>query len=397
MVTYGWDLSHYDSPDSRHAVVEGFQFFTHKAGGDSPDAEIGRWWDLMKPLRGQALLGAYWVLYPRDAARRADSFIARLDATCDGWRDGPFILQVDCEIWGGDLGSKPGRSDIRAFCDRLTDRMPKLRPIVYAPKWAYGDSLTGLGYPLWASSYVTGTGSASSLYPGDTSARWNSYSGQVPAVLQFSSSATIAGQSTCDANAYRGTIEELTALVSPGWKDQIMATVDLTPAALRAVEAACADALAGFLFGAFHAAGNGNTGDAVYAAADTDTKRSWRNARDTLQGVVGGPVDPGTILAAIATLDAVDEAALAAALIPGLGAVISTALQNSIPDGTLTAEEVQQITENALRNVLRTGTDVPSLLEHADSAALPVWDTLTREQREARQAGIAGTGGTPAE
>ena len=39
MAIYGWDLSHYDSPDSRRAVDEGFSFFTHKAGGDANDAE----------------------------------------------------------------------------------------------------------------------------------------------------------------------------------------------------------------------------------------------------------------------------------------------------------------------------------------------------------------------
>jgi hypothetical protein len=229
---YGWDLSHYDGPDSRDAVGQGFSFFTHKAGGDANDAELGTWWDLMKDYRLRALLGAYWVQYPGNPVTRADMFISRLDSQCPGWRDGPFILQVDCEIWGGDRGTLPGKADIKAFCDRLRVRCPKLVPVVYAPKWCYGDTLTGLGYPLWASSYVAGSGAASALYPGDNSSKWAAYSGQVPAILQFTSSAVIAGQTTCDANAYRGTLDQLTALLAPGWIAEIddMSEQDATSA-----------------------------------------------------------------------------------------------------------------------------------------------------------------------
>jgi hypothetical protein len=214
---YGWDLSHYDSPGSGGAVGEGFLFFTHKAGGDANDAELAAWWNIMKPYRDRVLLGAYWVQYPGSPSSRADAFIARLDSQCPGWRDGPFILQVDCEIWGGDTSTKPGVADIRTFCNRLRLHMPRLMPIVYAPKWAYGNSLAGLGYPLWASSYVSGAGSASKLYPGDNAAGWNAYSGQTPLILQFTSSATIAGQTTCDANAFRGSFAQLQTMLAPGW------------------------------------------------------------------------------------------------------------------------------------------------------------------------------------
>jgi hypothetical protein len=223
MTIFGWDASHYDAvPTGAKVVSEGIQFMTHKAGGDADDAEIGAWWAALKPVRGRVLLGAYWVLYPGSPTARADAFLARLDATCPGWRDGPFILQVDCEIWGGNAATKPGKADIQSFCARLVAKCPKLRPIVYAPEWAYNESLAGLGYPLWASSYVSGAGFASVLYPGDTSTRWHSYSGQTPAILQFSSSATIAGQTTCDANAFRGSLAQLTAITSPGWEAEDM-------------------------------------------------------------------------------------------------------------------------------------------------------------------------------
>jgi lysozyme len=217
-VIWGWDASHYDAvPDGARVVAEGYEFMTHKAGGDADDAELAAWWKAMKPHRDDILLGAYWVLYPGSPSTKADRFLARLDSQCPGWRDGPFILQVDCEKWNGDSSTVPSKADIKAFCNRLKQKAPKLTPIVYAPKWVYGNTLTGLGYPLWASAYVDGSGAASKLYPGDNSSKWDDYSGQTPAILQFTSSATIAGQTTCDANAFKGSRADLVKLLAPGW------------------------------------------------------------------------------------------------------------------------------------------------------------------------------------
>lgn len=221
MTIFGWDMSHYDAPSIGKAVAEGFVFITHKAGGDANDTEIAAWWNGVKNLDTNVLLGAYWVQYPGDPTGKADRFLSRLDATCPGWRDRPFILQVDCEKWNNDPGTVPSKADIEAFCDRLQNRMPKLKPIVYGPEWVYHENLRGLNYPLWASAYVGGSGAASKLYPGDNSSKWAAYSGQTPAILQFSASAVIGGQTTSDANAYRGTLDQLKALVAPGWKDDL--------------------------------------------------------------------------------------------------------------------------------------------------------------------------------
>jgi hypothetical protein len=236
MTIFGWDMSHFDAPGIGAAVAEGISFTTHKAGGDKDDPEIGTWWAGVHGLDpGRVLLGAYWVLFPGNPAGRADAFLARLDATCPGWRDRPFLLQADCEKWNNDPATVPGLGDIQAFCGRLAAQMPKLRPVVYAPKWVYGDGLVGLRYPLWASSYVTGTDGFRALYPGDGSSRWAGYSGQTPAILQYSSSATIGGQTTSDANAYRGTLAELVALAAPGWSDDMELTSDNLQAIAKAV------------------------------------------------------------------------------------------------------------------------------------------------------------------
>jgi hypothetical protein len=220
MRIFGWDLSHYDAPGIGDAVGEGYSFFTHKAGGDADDTEISTWWGHVKNLGSDVVLGAYWVLYPGKAAQRADLFLERLDTTCKGWRDrDAFILQVDCEKWNGSQSTVPGKADIKAFCDRLVARTGgRYRPVVYAPHWVYQNSLTGLGYPLWSSAYVGGSGYGSDLYAaggGDAGIGWNSYSGQVPIIWQFTSSAKIAGQTTCDANAFRGTVAQLKSAVTP--------------------------------------------------------------------------------------------------------------------------------------------------------------------------------------
>lgn len=222
MTIFGWDMSHFDAPSIGSALSEGISFFTHKAGGDAFDSELTSWWNGVKRSNpATTLLGAYWVLYPGTPGTRADAFLARLDDICDGWRDREFILQADCEKWNGKASTVPAIEEINAFCDRLVDRMPKLRPIVYAPEWVYGGKVSGLTYPLWSSKYVTGSGPFKTLYPGDTAAQWATYGGKKPAVLQYTSSATIGGQATCDANAYRGTLEQLKALVAPGWSDDV--------------------------------------------------------------------------------------------------------------------------------------------------------------------------------
>jgi GH25 family lysozyme M1 (1,4-beta-N-acetylmuramidase) len=218
MTLFGWDMSHYDASGIGTAVREGISFITHKAGGDSNDQELAPWWSGVRSLPESVVLGAYWVLYPGSPEARADAFLSRLDSQCPGWRDrDAFILQVDCEKWGGNPNTVPSKADVMRFCNRLVARTSAdYWPIVYGPKWVYEDGLAGLGYPLWASAYVSGTGGFKALYPGDGSSKWAAYSGQVPAILQYSSGATIGGQTKSDANAFRGTIQELKALVAPG-------------------------------------------------------------------------------------------------------------------------------------------------------------------------------------
>jgi GH25 family lysozyme M1 (1,4-beta-N-acetylmuramidase) len=226
MTVYGWDMSHYDNPSLGPAVAEGISFNTHKAGGDSSsgDQELDDWWRTAKLLNPKTvLLGAYWVPRPdlySSPSGEADRFLAKLDAVCAGWRDrDAFILQVDAEEWNQDPATKPSLSYLKAFCNRLVYRAPDYRPIVYASAGQYGSSLSGLGYPLWNARYpysvAEGFKAAYARAGGDSGKGWGSYSGQVPVIWQYTSSATIGGQSTSDANAFRGTLQQLKDLVTP--------------------------------------------------------------------------------------------------------------------------------------------------------------------------------------
>lgn len=87
----------------------------------------------------------------------------------------------------------------------------------YIPRWYWSGAmgsgdLTGVG-PVMASAYVSGTGYASALYPGDGWGNQEGYGGARTAILQFTDKASVAGQSV-DAWAYRGTRASLDALLT---------------------------------------------------------------------------------------------------------------------------------------------------------------------------------------
>ena len=393
MTLYGWDKSHYDGVGgNKRAVSEGFRYITHKAGGDGPDHELGDWWaDAKKISPADCLLGAYWVLYPGHPVRRANQFIARLDRLCHGWRDRPFILQVDCERWRGKASTLPPLADVRAFCDRLSDAMPKLRPIVYGPKWCYGHRLAGLGYPLWASSYVKGTGAASKLYPGDHSRRWNAYSGTVPAILQFTSRATIARQTTCDANAFRGSLAQLTTLVAPGWAPppSFKAVAGAAPVRPKEKDMELDDKVGSKAY-----AGRtiGNVLNDLEGVRDhligdpVGTKFSAVRSGSPLARLLAVPDQVDTLgrslsaaINALGSKDQIDEAALAGLLAPGVAAIVveqvtATLVADDVESAISTAELSERVTQA-----------VHDALASVDS------DEITALQREVMQNQITAT------
>jgi hypothetical protein len=151
------------------------------------------------------VLGPYHVLWPLNPVSQADDWYAKVEQNAPWWREHPcWIWQIDAELFQNfSPYRQPTVAEINACGDRIVKRTgcKPSQVVVYAPEWLYDGGLGGLKYRnLWASNYVSGSGGFKQLYPGDTSTRWHAYSGITPIILQYTSTATIAGQSPADAN-----------------------------------------------------------------------------------------------------------------------------------------------------------------------------------------------------
>lgn len=87
----------------------------------------------------------------------------------------------------------------------------------YIPRWYWqgtmgSPNIANIPGLLIQSSYVSASGTASGIYPGDNSPYWNGFGGHAVDILQFSDKATIAGLSM-DVNAFRGTRQQLAGLL----------------------------------------------------------------------------------------------------------------------------------------------------------------------------------------
>ncbi len=236
MTIFGWDASHFDGvldlATLKRAKAEGVDFLTHKVGEGLTNVDPTQTALAVARDAGITVLGGYWFCHGEDdPAAEARRCVAVADQYEPWWRDWPaWFWQVDAETETGH--QLPTEAWIDAFADELVALSGRV-VVVYASRGQYGDRLTGLSYRLWNADY----GSNPHLpfkqaYPGDAGRGWTPYSGQTPLFWQFGSNTTIAGLSTCDANAYRGSLDELHALISGG----AMATqVDLTPEAVAAV------------------------------------------------------------------------------------------------------------------------------------------------------------------
>lgn len=215
-----WDCSNHDwlrgAMDFAAAKRDGISVVVHKATdgvryyADPYFAEATR-----RAQAARLVRGAYHVLWPGDVNAQVDWFLSTIDATCPGWRAGPFALALDCEPFGYN-GGAPGLSDVRAAAARVRSATGHT-PLVYGPRWVYGDRLTGVGCPLWASGY--GANPAVHYpdgYPGDQAGIWSAYSGQTPALVQYGSQLKVGTQPTCDVSCYRGTLDQLIALTGGG-------------------------------------------------------------------------------------------------------------------------------------------------------------------------------------
>lgn len=223
MTIFGVDLSHHQAGiDLGRVRAEGFEFVFARVGqaagnrlngeryGTVRDREWPRHRD--EARRHGLLLAAYWYvgdrLPPDENAQLCAEWLG--DATV------PVLL--DHEDGSGSV------AHLRATYEAFRRRALRV-PLVYLPRWYWSrvaeSPLTDLP-PLWSSRYVVGRGTATALYPGDDWTHWTGYGGNRIEVAQFTNQATVAGR-LVDANAYRGTRQQLAALLgSEGSDDDVV-------------------------------------------------------------------------------------------------------------------------------------------------------------------------------
>lgn len=219
MTIYGWDCSHYDGVLTTavfaRARREGITFVTHKigegTGGDDPGDKTA-----LAAARdaGIEFVGGYHVVRSGPVGPQVDALLRLADRDEPWWRSFPgWFWQVDLERWSYD--PVPATTGI-VFARQLRERTGRL-VVLYASRGQYGDQLAGWDGPLWNASYPSSRRAPfADLYPGNGHPAWKPYSGRAPTFLQYASSASIAGLSTCDANAFRGSLAELRTLITGG-------------------------------------------------------------------------------------------------------------------------------------------------------------------------------------
>lgn len=231
MTVFICDKSDFDTNED----LSGFVGATHKVteGTTVTHQQYGRRLNLWRG-QGYKVLGAYHVLRTPGSAgngslsSQLDFWLSHVDSLTPWWRDQPFMLQVDAEKWPYDpvslerpLSHEEARrllepshfADLLAarasttmqFAQLLVANVPHGWKVTYASHGQYGDSLAGIATPLWNANYGPNDG----VYPGDSSSRWDRYSDQDPVLLQFCSK-------PFDKNAFRGTADQLLALITGG-------------------------------------------------------------------------------------------------------------------------------------------------------------------------------------
>jgi len=221
MTLFLGDFSHYDDvftlEIAKRIKADGITVVTHKVseGMGGLDDEADEAFTYSRQA-GFEFIGAYAVPRSGDGRAQARVAIARCDVIAPWWRSFPgWIWQVDLERWPYDAVPAV---DGREMADEFATTGKKV--VVYASKGQYGDQLTGWPYPLWNARYPSSRQAPyRSLYPGDaetSSSGWQRYSGKMPDFWQYASTATIGGLTTCDVSAYRGTLDQLRALLTSG-------------------------------------------------------------------------------------------------------------------------------------------------------------------------------------
>lgn len=220
MTLFGIDVSRYQGPvDWAKVAAAGVSFATIKASEGPEWQTAGETRDYFRRefprARAAGLtVGAYHVVRSGNIAEQITWYLRQLAAV--GANPLQIINQIDFEKWSYDF---PSYSTLKSLIRALLIVTPVL-PVLYTGKWIWdqvsgdpADAAADLGVPLWDSNYGSNPNTGfKTAYPGDSSSRWRSYAGWSTSILQYGSKTIVPGVTGgCDANAYRGTLEEFRA------------------------------------------------------------------------------------------------------------------------------------------------------------------------------------------
>ncbi|MEC3955799.1 glycoside hydrolase family 25 protein [Nocardia sp. CDC153] len=224
MTLFGIDISNNNGPDIDLTEVarEGFSFVFAKVS--EGDYFIDATWPAYRDAahaNGLLVAGYHYLRGDCDAAAQAELFVEHL---------GDAAAMIDFEANSG------GITTFWAFVSEVNKRGKRI-DLSYIPRWYWQQ----IGCPdvsqvpgLIQSSYVGGSGFATDLYPGDASPYWNGFGGKAVDLLQFTDAAQVAGH-TVDANAFRGSVDDLRRLLGltpPTTQGVLMALTDAQQADL---------------------------------------------------------------------------------------------------------------------------------------------------------------------
>lgn len=227
MVTFGLDLSHHqgstlDFAAFRREGVE-FAFLKSTEGSDFVDDQFAK--NLSKARAAGMLVAAYHYVRSNATAAAQVANVRRVVPL-----DVPVIPDVEANSGGIQL--------VHDFVAGLQAAGYHV-PLTYLPRWYWqqigSPSLAGLP-SLWSSRYPDNVvGSLADELADVPASYWNGYGGLGVIVLQFSSSARIAGYAPLDANAFRGDRDQLATLLGQSTtlteEDPMFQTFELPPAA----------------------------------------------------------------------------------------------------------------------------------------------------------------------
>lgn len=205
MVTFGLDLSHYQSTslDLAQCRREGVEFIFIKSSEGSTFIDPVFTTRLAQARATGLLVAAYHYVRSNATAAAQVANVLRVVP-----KDVPVIPDVEANSGGIALVR-----DVVALLQAAGYHVP----LTYLPRWYWqqigSPSLVGLP-SLWSSRYPDNVvGSLADEYNQAPASYWAGYGGLGVTVLQFTSSARVAGHSPLDGNAYIGTREQFAAVL----------------------------------------------------------------------------------------------------------------------------------------------------------------------------------------